>query len=113
MNKILQIAALLVALLCLASCTEDTVDALEEGVKMRARIIEITDGLEVEVIEGEYRASGIYWIILSDSTEFLTRGGGRTTRDALKIGSEIEITYGGQVMMSLPPQVVAKRIVIL
>lgn len=111
MKKILKTAAMLLTLSCLASCSQGgSTQAHEPSVKMLARIVKISDRLEVEVIEGEYGASGTYWVITSDNTEFITNDGSHITRDALNIGNTVEITYGGQVMMSYPPQIVAKSI---
>ena len=31
----------------------------------------------------------------------------------INVGDKVEITYGGQVMMSYPPQIVAKKIIVL
>ncbi len=81
------------------------------GVKMTAEVTAFGDKIEVNVIEGEYGASGIYWVIISDETVIVNTDG--THVSALKVGDKIEITYGGQVMMSYPPQIVAKKIVVL
>lgn len=80
-------------------------------VKMIAKIVCIGEKIEVNVIEGEYGASGIYWVITGDETPIVNEDG--TPAKPLKAGDKIEIIYGGQVMMSYPPQIVAKKIVVL
>ena len=84
-----------------------------ESVKMTATVKNISDKIEVEVIEGEYGASGIYWVITYDETAFAGKDGEKITRADLKVGDTVEILYGGQVMMSYPPQIVAGRITVL
>ena len=64
--------------------------------------------LEVEVIESDY-AYGIYWVHVSDAT-FVDADGNSISVNDIKAGDTINITYGGQVMMSYPPQIVAYKI---
>ena len=73
---------------------------------MIARITELGEKIRVEVIEGEY-AFGTYLIITSDST-VITDSDGYATE--LSAGDTVRIVYNGQVMMSMPPQVVALKI---
>ena len=77
---------------------------------MVAEIVAIGDKIEVNVIEGEYDASGTYWVITGEDTVYETADGKAISADSLKVGDKIEITYSGQVMMSYPPQIVAKKI---
>lgn len=116
MKKLTILIIVALTLLSLLSCgssdhsenpTGDT-----DGTKMTAEIINIGDKLEVNVIEGEYGASGIYWVIIDDSTPTFDYDGKVIGISDLKVGDTIEITYSGQVMMSYPPQIVAKKIVI-
>ena len=81
-----------------------------EGVKMTAEILAIGERLEVDVIEGEYGASGIYWVIISPETKYFGADGKGANLADFSVGDKIEIVYGGQVMMSYPPQIVAKKI---
>lgn len=83
-----------------------------DGVKMTAAVVGLSDKIEVEVIEGEYGASGIYWVITSSETDFIGQDGGSVMKSCLKVGDIVEIIYNGQVMMSYPPQIVAKKITI-
>ena len=73
---------------------------------MKATVIAVGEKIEVEVTESEY-TSGPFWIITSDSTEFLNASGKKITRGDIKAGDTVTVTYNGQVMMSYPPQVVA------
>lgn len=82
------------------------------GVKMTATVKGIGDKIEVEVIEGEYGASGIYWVNYSEETVFADSENLRVSISNLKVGDTVEITYGGQVAMSYPPQIFASKILI-
>ncbi len=115
MKRIYTLIILSLVLLSLPSCDRfvpgDAPDA--DGVKMTAEIVAIGEKIEVNVIDGEYGASGIYWVITGSDTVYATADGMTIPPSALKVGDRIEITYGGQVMMSYPPQIVAKKIVVL
>lgn len=82
-------------------------------VKMTARITEISDKLEVEVIQGSYGAHGTYWVNADDSTPYFDECGRKTGRGELSVGDVIEITYTGQTALSLPPQIFARKIKII
>ena len=101
----------ILAISLLASCSIfDKGDINVEGVRMLAVIKNIDDKIEVEVIEGEYGASGIYWVNTNSDTVYLDKNGNLTLRAFLKVGDTIEIIYSGQVMLSYPPQIIAKKI---
>ena len=110
MKKYIVVVALLLLTCLLFSCLNNGGNENVEGVKMTAIIKNIDDKIEVEVIEGEYGASGIYWVNVSSDTVYLNENGNRILKSAIKVGDTIEITYGGQVMMSYPPQIVALKI---
>lgn len=80
-------------------------------IRMLARIIAMNDKIEVEVIESEY-AFGVYWVITGEETEIYSASGERITRGGLCAGDVVEIYYNGQVMMSYPPQIVARKITV-
>ena len=65
--------------------------------------------IEVEVIESDY-AFGVYWVLTNSSTEFCDFDGTKISSADIKSGDTVKITYGGQVMMSYPPQIVASQI---
>jgi hypothetical protein len=77
--------------------------------KMIATIDKIGEKIEVTVTEAEY-AEGVYWLVISDLTEFEDLQGNSIDISKFSIGDNIEITYNGQVMMSYPPQVAALKI---
>ena len=110
MKAIAKIAAMLLMLSTLSSCSDDTPKSDDNGAKMRATIIAIAEKIEVEVIDGDYGASGIYWVIIGDNAIITDSDGSKITVDSLKPGDKVEILYSGQVMMSYPPQIVAKKI---
>ena len=91
----------------LGGCASQTRDDFT----MRGVVLGISDKIEIDVTEGEY-AEGIYHIIYS-SAVFLNAKGERVSVSDLSVGDKIEVTYGGQVMMSYPPQVAATVIRIL
>ena len=76
---------------------------------MRAVVTLVGEHIEVEVIESDY-AFGVYWVLTSDSTEYTGKDGKKIKRTDINPGDTIEITYGGQVMMSYPPQISARAI---
>lgn len=109
MKKYITVAAFVLLACLLFACSGDGGENVE-GVKMIALIKNIDDKIEVEVIEGEYGASGIFWVNVGSDTIYLDKNGNRTMKALLKVGDTVEITYGGQVMMSYPPQIVALKI---
>lgn len=78
---------------------------------MKAKITAIGDRIEVEVIESENKMTGPFWVITGDETVYATEDGDRLSRGDLAVGDTVTIYYGGQVMMSYPPQIVATGIV--
>lgn len=119
MKKILSIILLVCSLGVITACNgnggeqnpEDSGDeATKNAFVMTATLKAVGDKLEVDVTEGEYGASGPYLIIASDATEITDRNGKKISKDSLKVGQTLEITYSGQVMMSYPPQVAAIKI---
>ncbi len=111
MKKLIFITLILLTFALFISCSLSEEEKNMDGVKMIAVIKNIDDKIEVEVVEGEYGASGIYWVITSNDTVFADSESNHILASSLKVGDTIEITYGGQVMMSYPPQIVAKKIV--
>lgn len=118
MKKYKRILLLCLCLPLLFSCSrggaETTApeDTAGSSVHMIARVTAVGELIEVEVIEGEYGASGPYWIVTGESTKYFGRNGKAIGRDAIAVGDTIEILYGGQVMMSYPPKIAASRITV-
>ena len=112
MKKILCITTLIFVLPLLFACNGGDDGEKMDRFDIRAVVNTVSEKIEVEVIEAEY-ASGIYWVITSDSTVFLDRDGNKIKRADIKEGDSVEITYNGQVMMSYPPQIVALKITVL
>ncbi len=77
--------------------------------KLLAIVKNVGEKLEVEVVESDY-AFGEYWVITPSDIKYTDKNGEEISRADLNSGDKIEITYGGQVMMSYPPQIVAKGI---
>lgn len=118
MKKIALIVLFILVLTLFVSCylTEAVTKTLTEeeqnleGVKMTAIVKSISDKIEVEVIEGEYGASGIYMVNFSSDTVFTDSDNVQLTVSDVEVGDVIEITYSGQVMLSYPPQIVALKV---
>lgn len=111
MKKVNIILAFSLAMLLLASCSlvDKEVGDMTQ-VKMTAVITAIGEKIEVEVVESENGATGPFWIITGIDTLVFDKSGNRALLSSLKVGDTVDITYGGQVMMSYPPQIVAKKI---
>lgn len=86
-------------------------DEIGSSVSMLARIDKIDDKLEVTVLESEY-TFGVHWVITPDETVYFGIDGREISRDSLNVGDTVEILYSGQVMLSMPPQIVAARITV-
>ena len=108
--KRISLVAFILLLPLLFACSKGGSDNMNNDAKdkfqMKATVTMVGEKIEVEVIESEY-ASGPFWIITSDSTAFLNASGKKITREDIKAGDTVTVTYNGQVMMSYPPQVVA------
>lgn len=98
-------------ILMFAGCSPENNDAESPStdVKMTAKVINVGEFVEVEVTESDY-TSGIHWVITSEDTVILNKYGFRASRNDLSPNQEVEITYSGQVMMSYPPKIVARKI---
>ena len=111
MKNLFKRIALFASTLFLVSCTTPANTGAENAVVMTAKIDNIFDRIEVSVLESEY-AFGVHWVITSAETEFIGKDGKKITREDLEIGDTVEIVYNGQVMMSYPPQIVARKITV-
>lgn len=121
-QKIMRICALMLAfpMLLLASCAFPPVGGKEntgEGsgagstdFYMIATVENLSNPFQVNVIEAEF-AYGVHWLVTSEDTVYEDTDGNRLSKSALKIGDTVKIYYNGQVMMSYPPQIVARKIV--
>ena len=92
------------------SCTEE--EKMKEGFYMTATVRNVTDRIEVDVIESEY-ADGIYWVIVGSDTVIYDTDSKIKEMSDIKVGDTVRILYSGQVMMSYPPQIVALEICII
>ena len=111
MKKFLMMVLGFAILSLLFSCKSEndkTGDEKQEF-KLLAIVKNVGERLEVEVIESDY-AFGEYWVLTPDETKYQDESGIEISREDLKPEQKIEITYGGQVMMSYPPQIVASEI---
>ncbi len=84
-------------------------ESQDDKFKLLAIVKNVGEKIEVEVIESDY-AFGEYWVITPSDIKYTDKNGEEISRADLNSGDKIEITYGGQVMMSYPPQIVATAI---
>ena len=110
MKKYIAITAFMLLASLLFACSSDMEIGNMEKVTMTAVVKNVSNILEVEVIEGEYGASGIYHINISSNTVLLDKNNNPIDISRFSVGDVVEITYGGQVMLSYPPQIVALKI---
>ena len=108
--KFLSMAIVSPMLLLLLSC-KSSGGASDTDFSMTAKVNAVGEKLEVEVISDEYN-SGTFLVIYSDETDFLSEDGEQISVEDISVGDTVVIHYGGQVMMSLPPQIVAKSITV-
>ena len=111
MKKLFKKLMLLASVLLLTSCAAPSEDT-GPHVTMTAVIDNISDRIEVTVLESEY-TSGVHWVITSKDTEFIGKNGEKIAREDLSVGDKVEIVYSGQVMMSYPPQIVGRKITVI
>lgn len=83
-----------------------------EGFVMKAKITAINSRIEVEIISDQYN-SGVMWVNLPDNLTIVNEHGEKISVSDLAVDDQIEICYNGQVMMSYPAQIVAKKITLL
>ena len=119
LKRIMIIALLLTLTACAGegnSTSTETAPSTEvdmkEEITMIARVTELGDRLTVEVTESPY-TSGVHWVITPSETVYIEKDGSAIKREEIKIGDTVEILYNGQVMMSYPPQIVAKQIKVI
>ena len=67
--------------------------------------------IEVEIVDSQI-AFGTYHLLVDDGTVYLDSEGQTINREDIKVDSKIEIVFSGQVMMSLPPQIYAQKIIL-
>ena len=109
-KKIFKGAMLFVALGVLSSCSASSgANEIGDGVSMVAVVDAVGERIEVTVTESEY-TSGVHWVITSDETAFFNKNGEKIEKSDVKVGDKVEIIYSGQVMMSYPPQIVARSV---
>ena len=111
MKKLFKKLMLLTSVFLLTSCSVPS-EGTAPSVTMTAVIDNISDRIEVTVLESEY-TFGVHWVITSSDTEFIGKNGEKITRDDLSVGDKVEIAYSGQVMMSYPPQIVGRKITVI
>ena len=106
---------LLALTICFSACDGGDKDMNGEDKNefvMKAEIISVEEKLLVNVLEAEY-AFGEYLIIIPPEISIKDESGADLSRTDLKEREILNIVYNGQVMMSYPPQVVARAITLV
>lgn len=102
---------LLLNLSCFLACSDCQNEQNNANITMLAEIIEISDTILVDVKESDI-AFGVYTLIPAESVKYFSCDGSKIAKNDLKVGDLIEVKYSGQVMLSIPPQVVAYSITV-
>ncbi len=123
MHKIIKLTLLMLLAITLTACDSasasegrsndsDPPDTPNGGFILTATVTGFEyDRLMVDVTEGEY-ANGIYSVIIAEDAEIADADGRALPLTDINIGDTVYITYNGQTMLSYPPQIVARKIVI-
>jgi hypothetical protein len=79
----------------------------------RGKVTNLGDNreLEMEIVDSEI-AFGLYRVLISGETTFYGVDGEKIDRGEIELDDIIEVVFSGQVMMSYPPQIAAKRVYI-
>ena len=100
------LGTLLMSFSCLFACSDCQNQQNNADVTMVAEILEINNNILVDVKESDI-AFGTYILIPAETVTYFSKDGSKITIKELKVGDVIEVKYSGQVMLSIPPQVVA------
>ena len=107
MKRLIIVFVILISILTCGGCGKME----NSNVFMEARILEVNDTLLVSVTKSEY-AFGDY-ILHIGNCEIYNKEGKQITKADLSASDNIMVEYSGQVMLSIPPQVVAHKITII
>ena len=88
-------------------------EGITEEFEMIAEVLEVSSGaITVNTVSGEY-AYGTYVVHVPDTAQIFGADGGIISLGDISVGDTVEIIYGGQTTLSLPPQIVAEKITVL
>ena len=110
--SLLLLLALPVSVVANAPDSDTNVSGSDIRVKMIAEVLSVGDEIYVRVLESEY-TSGVHIVITGEATKYFNACHEKMSHEDIKVGDRVEIFYNGQVMMSYPPKIVARKIVIL
>lgn len=107
MKSLWKYIILALAMSCLTACAPESE---VPQFKMTAKVEGVGTELSVTVIEAPHGNSGPFWVLVSSDTPVTDAEGRAADYTSINVGDTIEITYGGQVMMSYPPKISAQSI---
>ena len=67
--------------------------------------------ISMEIIDSNV-AFGLYHVNVDAGTKYFNSEGNGISRDDIKVGDTIEVVFSGQVMLSMPPQIYAQKIIL-
>lgn len=67
--------------------------------------------ISMEIIDSNV-AFGIYHANVDGATLYFDAEGNSISRESIKVGDTIEVVFSGQVMLSMPPQIYAQKIIL-
>ena len=111
--KLISFVLLSAVPLSLISCGGGGDESVEApDFEMTVKVKELGEKIFVEVLEDEYN-SGDFLVIYSDETKIFNSRGEACAFSDISVGDTLKIHYGGQVMMSYPPQIYARSITVV
>ena len=113
MKRIMNTIILLLGAAMLFSCSPTPDSPAGGEYTLRGVVTEIADSHIDILITDTPDAAGTYRVLVSNSTAIYGKGGASIKISDIRTDDKLEITYNGQVMRSLPPQVVATKITVI
>lgn len=109
MKKLISVILVAASVLLMFSCGGTDPDVTNEY-KLRG-VVELVarDYIEIRITEAQY-ASGTYRVLINKATKIYGKDGKSASAASIRLEDTVTVTYNGQVMRSMPPQVVATRI---
>ena len=87
-----------------------SIKLLDGEVVFRGRVTEISQNEIMIEIEDSDVAFGPHRVLVQASTPYYDKDGKEITKEDIKKDDVIDVVFGGQVMMSYPPQIAAYRV---
>ncbi len=112
MKKLSTLMLIILSAFLLISCEYNNTDddsIPDGGAKMAGVVTDVGDRIAILVTDEIYNNEPMH-VLVNDKTAFFDSDGNKSTKDSVKVGDKIVVTYSGQVMMSYPGQISAIKI---